>query len=195
MISLSRTVFNSVVALSALMPESVFAQPVLTPWDADDPVNRQQTRQYLSLIWQAEVNGQQVDVSQFEFANDLPNIMGLLVAPQKEVFEKLYAHRLDPNGLNGDPYGLNELMRDDPLVRAQFREFVLTDKITLGPDSDPQAANKHLLMIIDGVFSQTEFKAEAFQFTGNQVESTKLEVVKNSGTGPPTSSPPSWLAR
>ena len=172
------------------MPQSVFAQPVLTPWDASDPVNRQQTRQYLSLIWQAEITGQQIDLSQFEFANDLPNIMGLIVAPQKEVFEKLYKHRLDPNGLNGDPYGLNELMRDDPLVRAQFREFVLTDKITLGPDSDPQAANKHLLMIIDGVFNQTEFKVEAFQFIGNQVESTKLEVIKNSGTGPTPSSPP-----
>ncbi|MDP1660852.1 MAG: hypothetical protein Q8L55_02960, partial [Phycisphaerales bacterium] len=137
------------------------AQPQPTPWDADDPVNKAQTRQYLSLIWQAEINGQQVDLSQFEFSNDLPEVMGLLVGPQKEVFEKLYSHRLDPHGLQGLPYGLNELLRDDATVRAQFREFVLTDKITLGPDADPEAANKHLLMIMDGIFAQAEFTVEA----------------------------------
>jgi hypothetical protein len=57
MISLSRSAFRLVVALSALIPQSAFAQPVLTPWDACAPINRQQTRQYLSLIWQAEING------------------------------------------------------------------------------------------------------------------------------------------
>jgi len=144
----------------------------------------------MSLIWQAEITGQQIDLSQFVFTNDLPDIMGLLVAPQKEVFEKLYSHRLDPHGLSGPPYGLNELMRDDPAVRAQFRECVLTDKITLGPDADQQAADKHLLMIIDGIFEQAEFKIEGFQIVGDELESTKLEVIKIPGTVSPPTNPP-----
>lgn len=171
------------------MSLSTFAQPIPTPWDSENPANIAETRQFMSLIWQAEITGQQIDLSQFVFTNDLPDIMGLLVAPQKEVFEKLYSHRLDPHGLSGPPYGLNELMRDDPAVRAQFRDCVLTDKITLGPDADQQAADKHLLMIIDGIFEQAEFKIEGFQIVGDELESTKLEVIKIPGTVPPPTNP------
>ena len=188
--------FNSLIGrcigglVGCALTASTLAQPVPTSWDSEDGVNKAETRQYLSLIWQAEITGQQIDLSQFEFTNDLPDIMGLLVAPQKEVFGKLYSHRLDPHGLTGPPYGLNELMRDDPAVRAQFRECVLTDKITLGPDADQQAADKHLLMIIDGIFEQSEFKLEGFQIVGDQLESTKLEVIKTPGTVSPPTNPP-----
>lgn len=177
------TLFHALFVLLAIGLSAVrsAAQPLPTHWDPEDPVNKAQTRQYLSLIWQAEINGQPVDVSQFEFTNRLPEIMGLLVVPQREVFEKLYVHRLDPHGEQGLPYGLSDLMRDDAGVRAQFREFVLTDKITLGPDADPEAAARHLLMIMDGIFSQAEFRVESFQFIGEDVESTSLEVVKYPG--------------
>lgn len=172
------------------LPVSVSAQPTLTPWDAQDPVNKAETRQYLSLIWQAEAIGQQIDLGQFVFTNNLPDVMTLLVAPQKEVFEKLYEHRLDPHGLAGAPYGLNELMRDDPLVRAQFREFVLTDKISLGADADEAAIDKHLMMIMDAVLEQGEFKLETFAVVNGGLQSTKMEVVKNPGTIAPPTNPP-----
>ncbi|NUQ68884.1 MAG: hypothetical protein HUU18_11490 [Phycisphaerales bacterium] len=178
-----------VLVVLCLSTRHALAQHQPTGWDPEDATNKTQTRQYLSLIWQAQMNGQPVDMSQFVFTNALPEVMSLLVGPQREVFESLYVHRLDPHGLAGAPYGLNDLLRDDAGVRAQFREFVLTDKITLGPDADPEAAAKHLLMIMDGIFAQSEYRVESFQINGEEVESTNLELVKYPGELDPLSTP------
>jgi hypothetical protein len=145
-------------------------------WDLLDPINRVETRMYFSLVWSAEELG--VPVPDFTFTNTLPGLMAATILPEIEVFSALYFHRLNLDRQNGSLYTLNDLLADDPEIRAEFRIYVTTGKLAPRVELDPQAFVAHCDMIVDALTSESHYSVQSVEQVGpGVVESTDLRPV------------------
>lgn len=126
---------------------SVEAQILPPPADLEQRI-RNEVEQWTPLFWQVRETGilpPQGQTFQFTVLPYLPREWDPF-GPAFAIFEKLYASRLQPNPHAGPVYLLDDLLRDDPQVLAEFRQYTLTGTLSTS-DEDSFVFIEHLDLV------------------------------------------------
>lgn len=185
---------HSVLAILAVSwifigaPQSAIAQttipihPIPVYWDASNPTNRAESRQYAAIVWQAEDLGQPVEPGIFTFTNPTPDALLVTLSAEIALFERLYVSRLGALNSQGEPYSILDLMRDTPAIDAQFREYVLTGSIQPLP-GESMAEFAHLEMATDAITSQQRYAVDQVSAQQGTLLSVNLRFIRSPQTG------------
>lgn len=180
-----------------LLSIGVFATPAMSQsvspsWDADDPTNVAERRQWLALAWnESRTPAQEQEYQSFTFTNEMPDAGLTLVFGELAVFANLYANRLDPAGVGGQRYGILDLLNDDAAVANKFKIFATTGQIVTGLDDDPSVLAKHLEMILDSVGEDGKYSLDGLAFEDGAFVSEKLGLKEyEAQVSPPTNPAP-----
>lgn len=155
-------------------------------WNPADPINIADVRSFVGTRWKAfwceecpEREDLETRGAGVYFHNPLPDDITLMTAPWTRVYEKLYSSRLMLDPEDGEPaYDLWDLMRDEPLVRERFREFVLTEQIATSPSIDPEVFVQHYILISDAVTSAQLATVESIELDSGIVMSRSMRLVQ-----------------
>jgi hypothetical protein len=130
-------------------------------WNFNDPVNIEDFRVFATLWFAWKDTGVMTPEFQaFRWRNSFPGYTGLTPFDgAKQFFKKVYAHRLDTNITSPTYYNIDELLRDDPDVRAAFRRYC-TQGLLETPLNDSALLDKHLNAVLDAVGPRHDFVAD-----------------------------------
>ncbi len=148
--------------------------PANPGWDMDDPVNIQEAREYFSDLYEALDLDVPFDHYEFTFTNPRPEMDFLLLAPAYELFSALYADQIDSFGL--ELYSITDLINDNPVVAAQFQEYVTTGNLSTDFVVQPIAAINHLILATDASDCYERIGLNSFTIADTKVKSTELVV-------------------
>lgn len=176
MIRLTACALCCVALLAAMRP--AFAQQA--NWDSGNALDVAEGHEYWRRWWLGyDAGGDFTLLGGFTFTHH-PDSLWALLKPPLDLFEKLYADRLSlVDAFNH--YGVFELVRDDPAVLAQFREYTTTRELTTDTLADAEAYQKHLLALLDAMTTQEHFTlGGGVDATGTILTSQLLEAKQES---------------
>lgn len=162
-----------VFARSAQSGEGV--ESTLVVWDLHNPVNRTESRSYFAALWAAEDAG--VSPEAFDFTNAVPGVMNAMLLPELEVLSEVYAHRLDEHSDCGGAQTIFDLIDSDSEIRAEFRRFVLTGKLSPRIETDAAAFLTHYAMALDGITVQAQCTVECVVVSDALLVSEGMRLV------------------
>ena len=135
-------------------------------WNPTEPINQADVKEFVLAhwddLWIANASGVSSLTAaqvQAEFHNELPSDFGLVYLPWERVFRIVFADRLF-QAHDGSTYDVWQLMADDELVRAQFREFVVTGKLAPQAEQDVSAASRHCALALEAISNQSGIEVD-----------------------------------
>lgn len=165
----------------------------LETWDPADPVDMAEGREYFLRWWAGHDAGDEGALLQDYRFTHPPMSAVTLMEPALNLFEKVYAARLRiTNVAPEDYYGVLELVRDNPLILAQFRQYLTTGKFETDVSQDEDGHLEHGLAILDAVSLQTDFVMTGHAYmVGSKLISESLVARETLvSAGPPTATVP-----
>lgn len=162
----------SLVCMGATI-QTARAQVTPPPADLEQQI-RDQVQEWTPWFWQVRETGTiPPEAADFQFSF-LPYLYREWdpFGPAFAVFEEIYKDRLqlDPNV--GAVYLLDDLLRDDADVLAEFKEYTLTGKLKTGTD-DILAVMNHLELIAEAIANPADYP----EYTGSYIEDGELVSV------------------
>ncbi len=150
-----------------------FVNPAST-WDPNDPQNIADRHEFIVRYWNGMDSGDMVTAMQgMHFTNQPLNRLSFFFYEAYALFESIYSHRLYSAPRTDPPYSIQDLIWDDPLLLAKFREYTLTGTLATAIPDDPTAVSNHVQAVLTAVAGEPGNSLSGGSITGRQYHRVK----------------------
>jgi hypothetical protein len=142
-------------------------------WDPTDPVSVAEKAEF-TVRWITGIDDGDIPAAMgcFKFTKPVPSFLPYIYQQEVKLFQDIYEHRLSSN------YSFFQLLTDDPKVRHQFRDYVLTGKLeTPLENDDALALVKHIQAIADALQQAGQYESvDGYEVVDGKLVSDWLKV-------------------